>query len=73
MWGGGFVSPPPRKFVTSETKRIFCYENHRASGCNNNDDGSEKGIKKMNLRPFKLNCVYLEALNSLNVGDFSRS
>ena len=32
------------------------------------DYGSENITKKMNLRPFKL---YLEPLNSSNVGDFS--
>ena len=30
-------------------------------------------LKKMNLRPFKLFRVYLEPLNSSNVGDFSWS
>ena len=37
------------------------------------DHGSENITKKMNLRPFKLYCVYLEPLNSSNVGDFSWS
>ena len=36
-------------------------------------DGSENLTKKMNLRPFKLYRVYLEPLNSSNVGDFSWS
>ena len=40
---------------------------------NDDDDGSENITKKMNLRPFKLYRVYLEALNSSNVGDFSWS
>ena len=35
-----------------------------------NDDGSKKVDKKMNLRPFKLYCVYLNSLNLSNVGDF---
>ena len=35
------------------------------------DDGSEKKTKKMNLRPFKHYRVYLELLNSSNVGGFS--
>ena len=40
---------------------------------NNDDDGSENITKKVNLRPFKLYRLYLEPLNSSNVGDFSRS
>ena len=40
---------------------------------NYDDDGSEDITKKKNLRPFKLYRVYLEALNSSNVGDFSWS
>ena len=35
------------------------------------DDGSENITKKMNLRSFKLYSVYLEWLNSSNLGDFS--
>ena len=36
------------------------------------DDGSENvGKKKMNLRSFKLNRVYLDPLNMSNAGDFS--
>ena len=37
------------------------------------DDGSENVGKKMNLRSFKLNRVYLEPLNMSNAGDFSWS
>ena len=40
---------------------------------NHDDDGSEKLTKKINLRLFKLYRVYLEPLNSSNVGDFSWS
>ena len=40
---------------------------------NFDDDGSENMTKKMNLHPFKLYRVYLEQLNSSNVGDFSWS
>ena len=36
---------------------------------NYDDDGSENITKKMNLRPFKLYGVYLDQLNSSNVGD----
>ena len=35
------------------------------------DDGSENITKKMNLRSFKLYSVYLESLNSSNLGDVS--
>ena len=35
---------------------------------NNDDDGRENIIKKMNLRPFKLYRVYLKPHNSSNVG-----
>ena len=34
------------------------------------DDGSEKVAKNMNLHSFKLNRVYLESLNISNAGDF---
>ena len=37
------------------------------------DDGSENDVKKVNLRFFKLNRVYLDPLNMSNAGDFSWS
>ena len=37
------------------------------------DDGSENVVKKMNLRSFKLNRVYLDPLNMSSAGDFSWS
>ena len=37
------------------------------------DDGSENFGKKMNLRSFKLNRVYLDPRNMSNAGDFSWS
>ena len=37
------------------------------------DDFSENGGKKINLRSFKLNRVYLDPLNMSNAGDFSWS
>ena len=37
------------------------------------DDGSENVGKKMNLRSFKLNRVYLDPLSMSNAGDFSWS
>ena len=38
---------------------------------NDDDDGSENVPKKMNLRSFKLNRVYLDLLNMSNAGDFN--
>ena len=43
------------------------------SNDDDDEDGSENITKKMNLRLFKLYRVYLEPLNSSNVGDFSWS
>ena len=40
---------------------------------NNDDDGSENVAKKMNLRSYKVNRVYLNPLNMSNAGDFSWS
>ena len=40
---------------------------------NDDDDGSENDGKKMNLRSFKLNRVYLDPLSMSNAGDFSWS
>ena len=37
------------------------------------NDNSENDDKKMNLRSFKLNRVYLDPLNMSNAGDFSWS
>ena len=37
------------------------------------DDASENVGKKMNLRSFKLNRVFLDPLNMSNAGDFSWS
>ena len=37
------------------------------------DDGSENVCKRVNLRSFKLNRVYLEPFNTSNAGDFSWS
>ena len=38
---------------------------------NDEDDVSENVAKKMNLRSYKLNRVYLDPLNMSNVGVFS--
>ena len=40
---------------------------------NNDDNGTESVAKKMNLHPFQLYHIYLDALNLSNVGDFSLS
>ena len=40
---------------------------------NDEDDGSENVPKKINLRSFKINRVYLDPLNMSNAGDFSWS
>ena len=40
---------------------------------NDDDDGSENVIKKMNLLSFKPNRVYLDPLNVSSTGDFSWS
>ena len=45
----------------------------REGTLSNDDDGSENDGKKMNLRSFKLNRVYLDPLSMSNAGDFSWS
>ena len=40
---------------------------------NDDDNGSENVAKKMNLRSFKLNRVYLDPLDMSNLGEFSCS
>ena len=40
---------------------------------NDNDNSSENVAKKINLRSFELNRVYLDPHNMSNVGDFSWS
>ena len=52
---------------------ILLSRRRRSKNDDDDDDDSEDVTKKMNLRPFKLNRVYLEPLNSSNVGDFSWS
>ena len=42
-------------------------------GGEDDDNASENVGKKMNLRSFKLNRVYLDPLNMSNAGDFSWS
>ena len=49
-----------------------CFSFPESLGTLSNDDDDSSGniTGKMNLRPFKLYRVYLEPLNSSNVGDF---
>ena len=72
-----FPFPCSFKKVASSTlsnfKQISKANTVHQGPSNDDDDGSENITKKMNLRPFKLNRVYLEPLNYSNVGDFSWS
>ena len=49
------------------------YKQRRPAPPPGNDDGSENVAKKMNLRSFKLNRVYLDPFDMPNAGDFSWS
>ena len=57
----------PQRFHWCRRRRIVRPLTGRLS--NNDDDGSQNITRKMNLRRFKLYRVYLEPLNSSNVGD----
>ena len=48
----------------------FAFPESLGTLSNVDDDSSRNITEKMNLRPFKLYHVYLEPLNSSNVGDF---
>ena len=50
---------------------LFMVMFRREGTLSNDDDGSENDGKKMNLRSFKLNRVYLDPLSMSNAGDFS--
>ena len=65
------TSPVARYEVIARQKlgHVVLQERGRLSN-DDNDDGSKKVDKKMNLRPFKLFCVYLNSLNLSKVGDF---
>ena len=65
------TSPVARYEVIARQKlgHVVLQERGRLSN-DDNDDGSKKVDKKMNLRPFKLYCVYLNPLNLLIAGDF---
>ena len=64
------TSPVARYEVIARQKlgNVVLQERGRLS--NDDDDGSKKVDKKMNLRPFKLYCVHLNSLNLSKVGDF---
>ena len=67
------TNPNILKLHTFNTNRPTVHTKPVGSLSNNVGVGSEKISKKVNLRPFKLYRVYLEPLNSSNVGDFSLS
>ena len=82
VWGQGNAMVPslPSSCYTSQMKnkpkRLPAIKRSpRILGTlsNDDDDGSENVAKKMNLRSFKLNRVYLDPLNMSNAGDFSWS
>ena len=62
--------------ASKQHQRKYCsaaYTFKLGSLSNDDDDGSENVAKKMNLRSFKLNRVYLDSLNLSNGGDVSWS
>ena len=71
------------KFTIAQNQTLFFHQFHQPKGqwlkgnhlwgTLSNDDGSENVAKKMNLRSFKLNHVYLDPLNMSNASDFSWS
>ena len=65
------TSPVARYEVIARQKlgHVVLQERGRLSN-DDDDDGSKKVAKKMNLRPFKLYCVHLNSLNLSKVGDF---
>ena len=59
--------------LNSRGKLTKCLVKIKGTLSKHDDDGSENVGKKMNLRSFKLNRVYLDPLNVSNAGDFSWS
>ena len=58
--------------TVGQTEEKISVVKHKLGTLSKNDDeGSEKDGKKMNLRCFKLDRVYLDPLNMSNAGDFS--
>ena len=64
------TSPVARYEVIARQKLGHVVLQERGRLSNDDDDGSKKVDKKMNLRPFKLFCVHLNSLNLSKVGDF---
>ena len=66
------TSPVARYEVIARQKlgHVVLQERGRLSNDDDDDAGSKKVDKKMNLRPFKLYCVHLNSLNLSKVGDF---
>ena len=59
--------------LTSVAQKRCCLSSPRfllGTLSNDNDDGSENVAKKMNLRSFNLNRVYLDPLYMSKAGDF---
>ena len=60
-------------YVLAEKNEYICRPALLGTLSKDDDDGIENIGKKMNLRSFKLNRVYLDPLNMSNAGDFSWS
>ena len=60
-------------YLLAEQNESICRPALLGTLSKDDDDGSENIGKKMNLRSFKLNHVYLDPLNMSNAGDFSWS
>ena len=60
-------------YVLAEQNENICRPALLGTLSKDDDDGCENIGKKMNLRSFKLNRVYLDPLNMSNGGDFSWS
>ena len=74
----GFVTrdEPLRKSAWEATSGFHCWvvvQSTIGSLSKDDDDGSENVAKKIKLRSFKLNRVYLDPLNMSSAGDFSWS
>ena len=69
------TGPEGNLILFPEAKPIMAVvgQNYGPQLRNDDDDGSENVAKKMNLRSFKLNRVYLDPPNISNAGDFSWS
>ena len=69
-----FISFHSVLYFTIVSRRFFSLVGRVGTLSKDDDeDGSENVAKKMNLRSFKLNRVYLDPLNMSNAGDLSWS